>query len=92
MNNEYDDTLDVINHMAMVKMAMNQHKGKIEDLDPEQILTLLRGEVDELEGAINGAGPSVRVIEEAADCMNFLVAIVHKRIDKYRNRQDKDHD
>lgn len=88
MKNEYDDTLEVINQMAMVKMAMNRHKGKIEDLDPLAIIALLREEVNELEEAVDGINrPTIETIEEAADVMNFLVALVHQQIEAYRNRK-----
>ena len=83
--NKYNDTLNVINHMAMVKMAMNQHKGNIEDVYIGDLVKMLDDETRELVEAID-KDDTLRVIEEAADCMNFLVANVHQRIDKYRGR------
>lgn len=89
MSNEYQDTLDVINQMAMVKMAMNRHKGKIEDVSSVEIIAMLRGEVDELAKAVASHHGTINVIEEAADVMNFLVALTHQQIEQYRHRKDK---
>lgn len=87
MANEYQDTLDVINQMAMVKMAMNRHKGKIESCDTDKILQMSFDEMRELEAAL-GEDDLMHIIEEAADVMNFLVAIVHKQIELYRTRKN----
>ena len=83
----YSETHQIINDMADVKMAMNSHKGKIEDCSPQSIIEMLRGEVDELEQAIKEGDDMMHIIEESADCLNFLVAITHQQIAKYRSRK-----
>lgn len=69
--------------MASAKLVMNSHKGNIEDLSKEQIMNLLRGEVQELQEAAD----LMHTIEEAADVYNFLMAIVHKKVLEYRGRK-----
>jgi len=90
---KYRDTLSVISNMAKVKLAMNAHKGNIEDCTNEQLIDMLKSEVAELDEAISDvqfddkSEKMMHVIEEAADIMNFLLAIVHKRIETYRSRK-----
>lgn len=89
MNGEYKDTFDVINQMAMVKMAMNRHKGNIENNETSAIIEMLRAEVEELSQATKE--PDIlHIIEEAADVMNFLVAVTHQQIERYRGRKEND--
>lgn len=83
----YDDAREVINRMADVKMAMNRHKGRIEDVDVGQLLELMENEHTELYEAITDNRGMLAVIEEAADIQNFLLALVQKQLDKYRNRK-----
>ena len=83
---KYDETLAVINKMAMVKMHMNAHKGAIEDCLPQDIIIMMKKEVKELENAILDED-LMHVIEEAADVMNFIVAITHQQITQYRERK-----
>ena len=83
---KYDETHRVISNMAGVKMRMNSHKGNIEDVDPATIIKKLRDEVDELEEAVE-KGEIMHIIEESADVFNFLVALAHQQIDKYRGRK-----
>jgi transcriptional/translational regulatory protein YebC/TACO1 len=89
--NKYTETVSILNDMASVKMAMNAHKGEIEDVHPSKIIELLRREVDELETAIDHK-KFIDVVEEAADVQNFLVALVHQQIIKYRSRPEKAND
>lgn len=86
MTDKYRDTFDTLVNMAKVKMSMNSHKGNIEDCDPDSIIIMMKKEVDELTQAIND-GDILGTIEEAADVMNFLVALVHQRITAYRSRK-----
>jgi len=72
--------------MAGVKMRMNAHKGDIEDVDPLALIKKMRGEVDELEEAIQ-KGDIMHIIEESADVFNFLVALTHQQVTKYRVRK-----
>lgn len=80
---KYADTRSVIENMAKVKMAMNSHKGDIEDSSVNEIRNMLSDEITELFAAEE----IVHVIEEAADVQNFLLALVHKKIEEYRNRK-----
>lgn len=86
---KYNETMDVISSMAKVKMTMNSHKGNIEDCSPELIMNMLYGEVEELSDAIDKDGDILHIIEESADVMNFLIAVTHQQIEKYRKRKDK---
>lgn len=86
---KYAEAREVINKMADVKMTMNAHKGNIEDLQPTVVLSNLLMELRELEEAV-GAGKEtelMHVIEEAADCQNFLIALVHQQVELYRGRK-----
>ena len=47
---------------------------------------MLEREVQELKEAVAG-GNYMHILEEAADVENFLVAIVHREIAKYRGRK-----
>lgn len=87
MDNKYDETIEVISNMAKVKMTMNAHKGNIEDRPAGQILAFMRSEVDELQNEIGAEEDLMHIIEEAADVMNFLVALTHQQIEKYRTRK-----
>jgi len=89
---KYDETHRIISNMAGVKMRMNSHKGNIEDADADVLLQKLFDEVRELEEAIKEAkgstdGNIMHIIEESADVFNFLVAITHKQVTKYRERK-----
>ena len=86
ISEDYDETFAVIRDMAKVKMVMNSHKGRIEDLPPKEILDLLYGEVAELVDAAD-EDDLRHVIEDAADVHNFLVALVHQAIARYRGRK-----
>lgn len=88
MDSKYSDAVEAINAMASVKMTMNSHKGAIEDTAPLTLMELLHDEVDELRQAVNvGDSELMHIIEEAADVQNFLIAIVHQQIQKYRTRK-----
>jgi hypothetical protein len=84
---EYADAVDAINAMASVKMAMNRHKGRIEDVPTGKLIRALKDEVIELSEIIDG-GDMVHIIEEAADIQNFLIGIVQQQIQKYRERKN----
>lgn len=88
---KYDETHRIIANMAGVKMRMNSHKGNIEDCCPAKIIKMLKGEVTELEEAIASQtdGDLMHIIEEAADCFNFLVAVTHQQVEKYRGRKEQ---
>lgn len=82
----YSEAQAIINKMAEVKMTMNAHKGKIEDVNPSAILELLGDEVEELGAALAGSS-LIHIIEEAADVQNFLLAIVQQQLNAYRSRK-----
>lgn len=84
---QYKDAVEAINAMAEVKMIMNRHKGRIEDVDADQLIKMMKDEVSELEASLK-AGNLMHVIEEAADVQNFLVAVVHQKIEQYRRRKN----
>ena len=83
---KYDDTYKAIVHMAKAKMILNQHKGNIEEIPPEKLIELARSEMAEIEEAVKNGQNQVHVIEECSDLMNYLVAMSHVAIEKYRNR------
>lgn len=84
--NSYDEIRLIINKMAEVKMAMNSHKGNIEDLPVEVLSSLISAENMELKEAI-AQGDMIKVIEEAADIHNYLTAAVFKAVQQYRGRK-----
>ncbi len=84
---QYDDAFEAVKLAAKMKMVLNYHKGDIADCSPEDLITMLKSEVDELERAIFNKHV-VDVIEESGDIMNFIVAISHQQIEKYRHRKD----
>jgi NTP pyrophosphatase (non-canonical NTP hydrolase) len=84
---KYTETKQILNDMASIKMAMNSHKGNIEDIHPSTIIKLMGEEVAELSEAI-AEQELMQILQEAADVQNFLLALVHQQIHLYRNRKD----
>lgn len=86
---KYEETIEILNNMAKVKMTMNSHKGSIELNKPKVVLQQAFDELKELEQALlsDEDVELMHVIEEAADVQNFLIAIVHQQIEKYRSRK-----
>jgi NTP pyrophosphatase (non-canonical NTP hydrolase) len=82
----YEETKDLIAHMAAVKMRMNSHKALIEENSSEWLMQKLREEIEEFQQAIDGEG-YMNILEEAADIHNYVMAIVHQQVHKYRNRK-----
>lgn len=83
----YDETFEITVNMAKVKMAMNSHKGNIEDCDPRQTITMAKEELDELLAAIE-EGNYLNIIEEVADVLNFSIAASYNALQKYRGRKN----
>ena len=83
---DYDEVHDIIVRMAGAKMRLNTHKGRIEDVDPENLFKMLQGEIAELGEAMEAAD-IMHVIEEAGDVFNFLVGVVHQQVTLYRMRK-----
>lgn len=83
---EYNEVHDIIIRMAGAKMRLNSHKGRIEDVDPADLMKMLQGEIVELGEAMEEAD-IIHIIEEAGDVFNFLVGVVHQQITLYRMRK-----
>lgn len=86
MMDMYDETHRIISNMAGVKMRLNNHKGNIEDMEPEFLMQKLAEEVEELQHAIK-EGEIMHIIEESSDVFNYLVGIVHQQTTLYRIRK-----
>jgi len=82
----YDDAFEAIKLMAKTKMVLNYHKGDIANCSSTDLIEMVKGEVIELDNAVQDE-EIVHVIEEAADVLNFLVALTHQQIKKYRSRK-----
>lgn len=75
--------------MAKIKMAMNAHKGDIEDISIPLLIQFAKDELDELgEALMGGESNQILVIEEAADVVNYMVAAVRKATEAYKNRKE----
>lgn len=85
--NDYDKTWQIVEAMARTKLLMNDHKGRIEAINPGKLLTLAQREINELRDAI-ARDNYMNVIEEAADILNFITAAAHQVIYKYRTRYE----
>lgn len=86
MTDKYEETKRILNDMASVKMAMNSHKGNIEDAYVGDIVKMMTDEIQELVEALD-KGNIMDILQEAADVQNFLLAVVHQQIQKYRSRK-----
>lgn len=84
---KYDETYDIVVAMAKVKMMMNAHKGRIEDIPKEDIISKGKEEFDELSYALDVGKGYVHVIEEVADILNFAVGAAYNAIQQYRERK-----
>ena len=84
--NSYNEAYDIVVSMAKVKMTLNAHKGKIENIPPDDIAKLCHQEVDELDEALI-KGDVIKIIEEAGDVLNFAVAAVQQALITYRSKQ-----
>lgn len=82
----FEEARDVLNHMAHVKMVMNSHKGDITKVPNPELTAGLANEVAELRAALDESDLT-HVIEEAADVMNFTLAIVQQALNNYRGRK-----
>lgn len=68
----YRDDLRRFVDAMIYKLRRNAHKGRWEDVDMTRGFMLLRGEVDELEGAV-AEGNSTEIVLEGADVANFAM-------------------
>jgi hypothetical protein len=87
MKSRTDRAVDLIVKVADVKMKLNSYKGQIESIDDEALLRGAHGEVEELKAALQVGDPTICVIEEAADVLNFLAAIVARAAARYEGRK-----
>jgi triphosphoribosyl-dephospho-CoA synthetase len=81
--NKYDEAIGMIIDAASFKMALNSHKGNIEDMDFHKICDCAIAEIEELRKSHNGE----EAIIEAADVFNFLIAAVVQATANYRRRK-----
>lgn len=90
-HDRYDDAFEAIKLVAKAKMVMNYHKGDIASCPTDVLINSLSSEIAELQDAVAGED-IMHVIEEAADVFNFLVALTHQQIEKYRHRKGSNSD
>ena len=81
--NKYETEMDMICDSARFKMKLNEHKGDIEEIDPETLANLAYSEIIEMMQAYD-QGKWDQVVVEAGDVMNFLIGIVSQAMIKYR--------
>ena len=72
---EYDEWLKWLVEAQRYKLRLNAKKGFLGDVPPDRLLTLLKGEIAELEDAA-ARGSQVEMILEAADIANFALGFV----------------
>lgn len=68
----YDREMKMFTDAMKTKLAANQHKGKWEGVNLEELLQRIVDEVDELRQAIKG-GNAIEIMLEAADIANFAM-------------------
>jgi NTP pyrophosphatase (non-canonical NTP hydrolase) len=73
---EYEHELKVFVDGMRLKMHKNRHKGRWENLDLQQTLQLLRGEIDELEEAINNNN-EVEILLESCDVGVYALIVAN---------------
>jgi NTP pyrophosphatase (non-canonical NTP hydrolase) len=61
-------------HAMEYKLGLNDHKGGWEDMSNDDLFAKLRGEVDELQQAIE-EGNYINILLEAADVANYALMI-----------------
>lgn len=88
MSGKYDGTMQMICDAAKFKMALNSHKGDIEQLSIGQSVLLCQKELEELLEADDNDDYEA-VLVEVADAFNFLVGIAHFAVNEYRRRKNK---
>lgn len=79
---DFDETRSIVSSMCDVKLKMNSYKGDIKKVDRDVLLTALRDEVEELVNADS----MLNTIEEAADCINYIMTIVYQVVEEYKER------
>lgn len=84
---KYNETYDLVVHVAKAKMIMNAHKGNIEEVDSGVLIQCVLSEVEELNLALNEPMDYFHIIEEVADVLNFAIAAAHTALNDYRCRK-----
>jgi hypothetical protein len=85
---KYDIARNILNHNCSAKWLMNSHKDGDDafagtELD---ILELVINELEELKDAVIN-DETVKILEESADVVNFIIILIMKRVEKYQNRK-----
>ena len=80
---KYETEMEMILDSAKFKMALNQHKGAIEDIKPAELASMAKSEIDEMMKAWN-TDEWDQVVVEAGDVMNFIIGIVSQAMTNYR--------
>lgn len=83
---KYEEAMALISHAARYKMQLNAHKGDIETCPADKCIEYVGYELAELERAVRDKDYE-KIIVEAADCHNFLVALVYQATAQYRARK-----
>ncbi len=81
----YETEMSMILDAARFKMKLNAHKGNIEDMNPNDLGHRAKGEIDEMMQAFDSEEWE-KVVVEAGDALNFIIGVVSKAMDEYRNR------
>jgi phosphoribosyl-ATP pyrophosphohydrolase len=85
---KYEETIEILCNASRMKMTLNSHKGNIEALSTEKLIENLLSELDEINEATMNDDHE-KVIVEASDAMNYLIAITYNAINNYRRRKEK---
>lgn len=83
---KYDEAMQLICDAARFKMTLNSHKGEIEHLPIGRAIELCGLELAELEQAAKDEDWE-KVLVEAADAFNFIVAMAYSATHQYRKRK-----
>ena len=81
---EYDRYIRLLTEAMRYKLRLNSHKGFLGDVDPATLMKLLRGEVSEVEEALQ-RGNYIETIIECADVANFALGIMINLIRRTTN-------
>ena len=81
---EYEKELRPFVDAMRVKLAANQHKGKGERLNLDDVLQKLHGEIEELREAIK-RGNTIEMLLESADLANYAMIAFNIALNKAVN-------
>lgn len=85
---KYDEAMQLLCDAARFKMLLNTHKGNIESLSTESLISNLLKELDEINEA-TAEDNHEKVLVETADAFNYLIAIAYNATQNYRRRKEK---